>query len=172
MVWENATKHLCFRPESLLVGEHHSMVSCLANFSSLRNTGFLRYWTLSNVPLFLLAAPILSVMLKSGFDTIRQCSSRATGITTGITTATVAPRYTRMIIALALAQLVLAVLALTSYHVQIINRISSGYPVWYWWVAQRLCDEGNPRLGKGIVTFMVMYGMIQGVLFASFLPPA
>ena len=38
-----------------------------------------------------------------------------------------------LICILALPQVTLAVLALTSYHVQIINRLSSGYVVWYWW---------------------------------------
>ncbi|RJE25289.1 hypothetical protein PHISCL_02378 [Aspergillus sclerotialis] len=32
-------------------------------------------------------------------------------------------------------------MAFTSYHVQIINRISSGYPVWYWYIASQLLDH-------------------------------
>src|SRR5436305_15303979 len=35
----------------------------------------------------------------------------------------------------AIPQFLLTVLALTNYHVQIIMRISSGYVVWYWWLA-------------------------------------
>ena len=34
------------------------------------NVGFLRYWTLSNVPLFLLAAPVLSLMAISAWKTV------------------------------------------------------------------------------------------------------
>lgn len=76
-------------------------------------------------------------------------------------------------------QVLLAVLAVSTYHVQIITRISSGYPLWYWWLAQQLIGDGDmqqkqqkKKLGKGIVVFMVMYAAIQGVLFTSFLPPA
>jgi GPI mannosyltransferase 2 len=74
---------------------------------------------------------------------------------------------------------VVAILALTSYHVQIINRLASGYFVWYWWIAGSLVESGNGEksglkkgTGRGLVTFMVMYGAIQGALYASFLPPA
>jgi len=79
-------------------------------------------------------------------------------------------RLLRLVQSTAAAQAMLTVLAVTNYHVQIITRISSGYPLWYWWVAEQLSTK--QRLGKGIVVFMVMYASIQGVLFASFLPPA
>lgn len=73
---------------------------------------------------------------------------------------------------MAFAQVVLVILAFTSYHVQIITRLSSGYPAWYWWVAATLRNAKTRKMGSGFVVFMVMYAMIQGVLFASFLPPA
>ena len=81
---------------------------------------------------------------------------------------------------LAIPQLILAVLAMTSYHVQIITRISSGYVVWYWWIAAAICDKeaGNERCVKGpsisraTVRYMVIYAIVQGGLYASFLPPA
>jgi phosphatidylinositol glycan class V len=72
----------------------------------------------------------------------------------------------------AVAQLLLVLLTFTSYHVQIISRLSSGYPLWYLWLARRLFHQKTTGGGTGIVTFMVMYASIQGVLFASFLPPA
>jgi phosphatidylinositol glycan class V len=68
-----------------------------------------------------------------------------------------------------------ALLALTSYHVQIISRLASGYFVWYWWVAGCLVDaerKDRRKIGWGIAVFMVMYAAIQGALYASFLPPA
>lgn len=91
--------------------------------------------------------------------------------------------YTPLLISnlpeLALPQLVLAITAATSFHVQIVNRISSGYPIWYWTVASWLLDRDSrrrpgDRLDRAQLTIraMVMYAMIQGVLFANFLPPA
>lgn len=73
---------------------------------------------------------------------------------------------------LAAIQTLLAVLAITNYHVQIISRLSSGYPVWYWWVASCLMDKQRQSLGYGVIVFITMYAAIQGGLFASFLPPA
>ena len=82
------------------------------------------------------------------------------------------PRLSPIIRCMAAAQLLLAVMAFTSYHVQIVSRLSSGYPVWYWWLAQNLAGGPKSGLAGGFVVFMVMYAAIQGILFASFLPPA
>lgn len=71
---------------------------------------------------------------------------------------------------LALPQLALAVLGLTSYHVQIITRLSSGYPLWYIWLAVKIQEE--PRHISVIVRWMGIYALIQAGLYASFLPPA
>jgi GPI mannosyltransferase 2 len=79
-------------------------------------------------------------------------------------------RIATLVRSAAAAQLLLAVMAVTNYHVQIITRISSSYPLWYWWVAGKLV-RGKPW-GSRIVIFMVMYASIQGALFTSFLPPA
>ena len=80
---------------------------------------------------------------------------------------------------LALPQLMLALAAATSFHVQIVNRIASGYPIWYLTVAVWLMDSqlglqtGKPTYrGQWAIRTMIMYSMIQGMLYANFLPPA
>jgi phosphatidylinositol glycan class V len=80
---------------------------------------------------------------------------------------------------LALPQLVLAIAAATSFHVQIVNRIASGYPVWYSMIATRLVgdqtesgSQDHKRRSQWIVRGMIVYAMAQGMLFANFLPPA
>lgn len=80
---------------------------------------------------------------------------------------------------LALPQLLLALAAATSFHVQIVNRIASGYPIWYLTVAVWLADKKSDlragkraESGQWAVRAMVMYAMIQGMLYANFLPPA
>ncbi|KXH57516.1 mannosyltransferase [Colletotrichum salicis] len=137
--------------------------------------GLFRYWTLSNVPLFILAAPVLGLLMVSGWEVVNRPSGLARSPTaekqqgqSGTTSVLVG--------CMAAAQLLLAALAITTYHVQIITRIASGYAVWYWWVAGYLLDDGadgkRRDVGSKVVIFSVMYAMIQGVLFASFLPPA
>jgi len=147
------------------------------------NVGLFRYWTLSNVPLFILALPTLFVLLVSGLWMLR--GSESPWYPSGNSFRTV--RGAGIVYRLAIIQLILAVMAAVSYHVQIITRLSSGCAIWYWWVAARLVDEGcapgkvgsqatHMAHGKAInswtLKWMIMYGLVQGVLFAGFLPPA
>lgn len=157
--------------------------------------GLFRYWTLSNLPLFLLATPMVSIlvvtataaMLRTPLITLiqdfvdgRPMNERKPGPTS---------TFTHVLARLALPQLVLAVLTATTFHVQIVNRISSGYPVWYIVLAiavhaepsrsirGKMMEQGPivGRLCRNVqmaVRASVMYAIIQGGLYASFLPPA
>lgn len=141
--------------------------------------GLLRYWTVSNIPLFLLAIPMLAILCQSSLWGLKLSFKMRTGFSTIVgPTQTVADS---MLMRLAIPQGLLAVMALTSYHVQIINRISSGYPLWYWYLASLALDHFGQSEHKTrrrsrkfavAVQAMVVYGLIQGVLFGSFLPPA
>ena len=162
-----------------------------------RGVGFLRYWTLSNLPLFLLAAPVLAMMVKSGIDIVCQpgwpypseshakaplpasSSSSKTDSKSAAEASidqadTTTARTRVLVVSMAVTQVLIAILALASYHVQIITRLASGYPAWCWWLAGCLIssDPGKKLLGDRIVVFGVMYALIQTALFACFLPPA
>jgi GPI mannosyltransferase 2 len=80
---------------------------------------------------------------------------------------------------LALPQVLLASMALLSYHIQIVNRLSSAYPLWYIWLFSSIKCLGRKGVvetssvhPKTLVRWMVIYAMVQAALFASFLPPA
>ena len=80
---------------------------------------------------------------------------------------------------LALPALVLVPLAFTSFHVQIITRIASGYVTHYLWLAAQIYDDSRSReqgkrtsTSQTVVRFMIMYAAIQGGMYSSFLPPA
>lgn len=161
------------------------------------NVGFLRYWTAGNIPLFLLAAPILYILTRSSAwailndtpfssspSTLSQPAGKSKRPSAPTALTTSHDINTSLIRAFALPQLILAILAFTSYHVQIINRLSSGYVVWYWWLAQTILyaheeeekqdgSEGRRRkVVRWAVRWCVGYALVQGVLFAGFLPPA
>ncbi|PYH64215.1 DUF409 domain protein [Aspergillus vadensis CBS 113365] len=139
------------------------------------DNGFLRYWTLSNVPLFALASPMLVILVYSAIWTL------GPGFPTGQLTG-------RLLRSLAAPQITLAVMVFFCNHVQIITRLASGYPVWYIWTAtlimnrytspstasKRQLEKTNDQNGywQIIVQYMVIYAAVQGVLFAAFLPPA
>lgn len=133
-----------------------------------RNVGFLRYWTPGNTPLFLLAGPMLYLLARSGSNFF----FNPLLVSEEPISTSAAEKLQRLLRSMALAQLVLTALAITTYHIQIITRISSGYPLWYWWLANLLSHSETAGTGKNIVLFMIMYASIQGALFASFLPPA
>lgn len=144
--------------------------SCLIDV--YRNNGFLRYWTVSNLPLFVLAAPVLIAMLYSSF---RALSGRLGPSHIDHMPISKMNTSESAVLRLAIAQGILAVMTLTSLHVQIINRIASGYPVWYWYLATSAWGSSNPpgsRIFATAVQGMAMYALIQAVLYGSFLPPA
>lgn len=136
---------------------------------STRNNGFLRYWTLSNLPLFILGAPMFTIMAASGLWALRDSPlSRENDVSKVIDQAE-SQRY-QVLCNLAATQLLFTVYTLTTAHAQIITRISSASPVWMWFLAVA-CSEDKP-IAKYFVRFSVIYAMVQGGLFASFLPPA
>ncbi|GAM82170.1 hypothetical protein ANO11243_001490 [Dothideomycetidae sp. 11243] len=145
------------------------------------NVGFLKYWTVSNVPLFLIAAPSLVILFATAVIALYPLVS-------SLWKSSETPqRHLLVCAATAAPQLALVVAATTSFHVQIINRICSGYPTWYVMLAsaivgrQQQAGEGDgqdvsvlqsPRLQRRVVKCMMLYGLIQAGLYASFLPPA
>jgi phosphatidylinositol glycan class V len=158
--------------------------------------GFLRYWTVSNIPLFMLATPMLYLLTRSAWIAMTgQCNAPSGDVV-------VTKRKTKnsvdgeakvqlhrdaLLIRLALPQLALAAMALTSFHVQIVTRLSSGYPLWYLVLASEVLSTSSvksgletrsfwsfdrQRLSQWTVRYMAIYGLVQATLFASFLPPA
>ncbi|TVY27600.1 GPI mannosyltransferase [Lachnellula hyalina] len=130
------------------------------------NVGLFRYWTLSNLPLFMLAAPMLVMMTVSGvwgLSSNRQVQHATNKL----------PKRAEgfpILRNLATSQLLFTLITFTTAHVQIITRTSSAFPVWLWYSIMS-SEKGN-SLVRNMAKFMVMYVVIQGGLFASFLPPA
>jgi phosphatidylinositol glycan class V len=163
------------------------------------DVGFMQYWTLSNLPLFLLATPMLLLLFDTGYSCLHHSRAILLALNgeekpsqrNSAQYQTEVKVFVQLIERFALPQLVLATLAMFNFHVQIVNRISSGYPLWYLVLAIAIHDA-SPVLGCGhragahyqpfkllsdkrkewIVRAMVGYAIVQAGLFASFLPPA
>lgn len=190
MVLRVDSKHLWMGPEGILVGPPNSFTPP-ALIIWVRGVGLFRYWTISNLPLFLLAAPMLYILLHSGVwawngDIGHKDSDPGqTQGGGGVTSPQISSVDLQLTVDPAIAfryavpQIMLAVLAISTYHVQVITRISSGYPVWYWWLASLILEDRNTTYkgmklnpAKLITRWMVIYAVVQGGLFADFLPPA
>jgi len=138
------------------------------------NCGPFQYWTVSNLPLFMLAAPIFTILIVSGVWALGFVPGKgyAQAVKTDGTKVSdigLTEGRTNVIRNMAVSQLLLVALTSTTAHVQIITRISSAYPVWLWYLAMFAREGKFPGM---FVKFMVLYGLIQGGLYASFLPPA
>lgn len=135
-----------------------------------RNNGLFNYWTLSNLPLFVLGAPMFTIMAISGVWALRGSPPGNEANTRVKDKSAPEPQGYQVLRSLAVVQLLLAVYTLTTAHAQIINRISSSSPVWLWYLAVGFVKR--QPLARNFVVFMVIYAVVQGGLFASFLPPA
>ncbi|KAF2089459.1 glycosyltransferase family 76 protein [Saccharata proteae CBS 121410] len=141
------------------------------------NVGFLRYWTASNAPLFLLAIPTIYFLISSAVTTL---SASDAAVVKSAEKDQRPPVTQHVLKRLALPQLALAVLTLLNFHVQIINRISSGYPLWYLAIAAGLTGDASlarlavasPKASARVARVAITFAMVQGALYASFLPPA
>jgi phosphatidylinositol glycan class V len=149
------------------------------------HVGFLSYWTPNNIPLFLLAAPMVAVLLITATAVLLESQKLLASITSDSKPGLKGERrlFTHVCFQLAIPQMILAVMATTSFHVQIINRISSGCALWYIVLAVLVVDRsGRPQQGllgvlggrnrEVLVRVMVAYAIVQGGLYAAFLPPA
>lgn len=171
------------RGSKAITGKYASMI-VRPRLTWSRNVGLFNYWTLSNFPLFLMAAPMLWLLLVSSVTVLRslfQPPFRGRPVPHDRVTARSkdTSALTHDVPELALPQLVLAITAVTSFHVQIVNRLASGYPTWYMMVAAWLVHDrqepikaGNKRQREWVVRGLLIYALTQGTLFANFLPPA
>ncbi|KAF2749548.1 glycosyltransferase family 76 protein [Sporormia fimetaria CBS 119925] len=147
------------------------------------NVGFLRYWSIPNIPLFMLAMPMLLLLSATSMAVLREgLMGPVSGDQPPISKSVRSKTWNagiRHLPELALPQLFLVVAATTSFHVQVINRLSSGYPLWYLVLAEWITDasprRNDPKAtakSQFTVRWMVMYSIFQGLLFVDFLPPA
>jgi len=157
-----------------------------------RDVGFLRYWTFSNIPLFILALPVLITLVYTSMKVLVTSTDLASqkpnqqAERPGTTIDLLEPHSLDMLKRLALPQLLLSTLALTNYHIQIISRLSSGFVIWYMLLASNILEEDTKLVGKGpqvdqqklwawgksVIRWSIGYALVQAVLFGGFLPPA
>lgn len=127
------------------------------------NQGFLKYWTLNNIPNFLFALPNFIALIYSVIYFSR-----------------IYPYYNLRPLVWITASMIIIFLLFA--HVQTVNRISSFIPLHLWYIADRLVKSsnsknemkfrGDDRIAHYYILWVVLWVPIQTVLFASFLPPA
>ncbi|OSD00408.1 glycosyltransferase family 76 protein [Trametes coccinea BRFM310] len=145
------------------------------------NVGFLRYWTVQQLPNFLLGTPPLALLIAFtlrythlaflprlfAFFSSTAPERRSAG---GTREAGRSPFLTPAIAPHVIHGLVLCLLLLFASHTQIVLRQAASMPLTYWAAAWFLVER--PRMGRWWVGWSVVWGAVSCVLWAAFLPPA
>lgn len=112
------------------------------------DNGFLKYFTIANIPMFVIAAPQLLIL----------------GLSINFFKSWVTLKSLTIMSAIYLA------LQFTTMHVQIVNRVSTFIPLHIWYVSYLYTV--NPERGRWILKWWIFWVILQTALFAAFLPPA
>lgn len=155
-----------------------------------RNVGPFRYWTLLQLPNFLLASPVLALSLSASWAFYTRNARVALHSTLPFLPASLLPSPwptpprgtdrpltapSSPLTALALVphlhlHTALTLLLLLSAHVQIALRVCATSPVAWWFAAELVQQRG--RAGRAWERYVTWWGWVATGLWAVFLPPA
>lgn len=119
------------------------------------NVGFMRYWSANNIPNFMFAIPVVTLLVVS----IRYFQYEYP--------------VDRVLAVLAVNGLFVMMVVLF-WHVQIVTRIHTFLPSVYWLMAGFFTQKGltGARWGRWCMAYMVVWCAVQTAMFGAFLPPA
>ena len=143
-----------------------------------RDVGFLRYFTLNQVPLFVLSAPVLALSFVATYAFF---SSNWRFIWAHLRGHRPSMRAERPALHVALTphyilHTILSFLLLFASHVQICLRLAATNPVIFWWAADLVqadsASKTRQKWGRRWLHYSIIWGSIALVLWAGFYPPA
>jgi phosphatidylinositol glycan class V len=140
------------------------------------DVGFLRYWTLVQVPNFAIAAPPLAVLFMFSFHHLRHSVAlHLQSISSKGPSSQAHPKHTSIFLHPALTPhaihaLFLCTTVLFTSHTQIILRLSPSLPLTYWAAAWLLSEA--PKWGRWWVGWSLVWGALSVVLWGTGFPPA
>ncbi|AMD21284.1 HER005Cp [Eremothecium sinecaudum] len=122
------------------------------------NVGFLNYWSVNNIPNFIIALPNIVLIWYSTIYFSYQYPLESLRPLVYITR-------------------VFLLILVVFVHVQIVNRVFSFIPLHLWYLSDRLIKtkgdaKGDDKLVYYYVHWLIFWVPLQTVLFAAFLPPA
>ncbi|KLO18377.1 glycosyltransferase family 76 protein [Schizopora paradoxa] len=144
------------------------------------NSGLFKYWTISQIPNFLLAAPVLILLFASSIYHAKNSlvlQFRLLLVGQPPLTRNTEPILQPAVAPYAIHAFVLSVTLLTSAHVQIALRLASSLPFTYWaagnlWVRASRSEASDRNYGRWWTTWSIVWSLISLVLWSTFLPPA
>lgn len=141
------------------------------------NGGFMHYWTLQQLPNFLISLPVFVLLLtfssyhitNSLLPRLRlviylKSSPLGNNTDSSFLSPTITPH--------AIHALILTSTLLLTSHVQIILRLAASMPCTYWAAAWLILEVRDRRWARLWVGWSVVWGAVSLVLWSAFLPPA
>ncbi|KAG5646289.1 hypothetical protein DXG03_003886 [Asterophora parasitica] len=190
-LYHNYTAYLlfCFPPHSTPTPQWctHTPPSIYTHVQSTYwNVGFLRYWSPSQIPNFILGAPPLALLIAFSVSRLVIIAPGVLASLRGSPQASVVPDAHALaptsILPHILHTLFMCTTLLFFSHTQIVLRLAAALPTLYWgaaWLLVRDLDAGNHRKtshgwpwGKIWVWWSALWGTASLALWAAFLPPA
>ena len=134
------------------------------------NNGFLNYFTLNNVPNFILAFPL--IYLNSRAIIKYAMSDTRAFFTLGYHhNKSVQLEFNSLrILPYCYLTIVMLLICVLFMHVQVILRFFVGQPFMYWYLAT--IKDSHPALFWIYSKYFLVYGIVGAALFGAFLPPA
>ncbi|KAJ7188456.1 glycosyltransferase family 76 protein [Mycena filopes] len=126
------------------------------------NSGFLRYWTLQQLPNFLIATPPLLAICAFSVHHLRRWIKSPAAAGYAFLSASIAPH--------AIHALFMCSILIFASHTQIVLRLAASMPITYWAAAWLLIE--HPKWGRAWVAWSVLWGALSVLLWSAFLPPA
>jgi len=146
--------------------------SCALEFNChYRNVGLFRYWTLLQLPLFLLSAPVLLLSFGASYQyyTSRSHLLVTHQIVAAAQTSSNFLKNPRLLPYIHLFTALTCILFFAS-HVQICLRLIATNPVPYWFAAHLFVS--NSKYSKYWIRYCLIWSPISVVLWVGFYPPA
>ncbi|KAJ2797637.1 ER membrane glycoprotein subunit of the GPI transamidase complex-like protein [Coemansia furcata] len=142
------------------------------------DVGFLKYYTVRQLPNFALAAPMVALSVAglykyAAYDPLRIATlgwrqrRTATGAVVPLETAF----FGRELLPHVYLWVLLLGIATTTMHVQVVTRFFSSVPAVFWFAAHAVAN-GDQWQRRMVVGYFVAYGLAGVILFCNFFPPA
>ncbi|KAI8900752.1 GPI mannosyltransferase 2 [Globomyces pollinis-pini] len=137
------------------------------------NCGFLKYYTLQQLPLFFLAFPVFFIQFYTIWHYFKSDPKRfmTLGFLTDSKNSQLEFGQSKLLPFIYLSLFMVFYCGLFM-HVQVVLRFMTSQPIVYWFIASRLNQKSVPSIVKVYLYYCVVYGSIGAVLFGTFLPPA
>ena len=145
--------------------------------STYWNVGLLRYWTLQQLPNFIISAPPLLSLFYYSFHYFKSsfipgiCSKLTNRLKTPLTSSLSSSPFLSTSLAPHVIHACFFTLTLLfTSHTQIILRLSPSMPIFYWAASWLLVE--HPCIGRWWFGWSLNWSVVSVILWASFLPPA